>query len=144
MQSLDRARAQREDLEQLGRILDLSPRKNPSRYNSPLRKESPSHSFKTPPSNRKGRVILDDVADELRARLGHMRSFGDNGFGANVSNRSPLATQTLPARASSSAMGFNKQSASNSPVATGDGTADNRTYVVPRKYLNKPKWLHNG
>ena len=33
-------------------------------------------SFKTPPSNRKGRVILDDDADALRRTLASVRSFG--------------------------------------------------------------------
>ncbi|KAI9672806.1 MAG: hypothetical protein M1831_000241 [Alyxoria varia] len=32
-------------------------------------------SFRTPPSNRKGRVFMGDDADALRQRLGHMRSF---------------------------------------------------------------------
>ena len=63
MQSLDRMRAQAEDLQELGQVLDQSPRK----YS--LRRANSSWDYRTPPSNRKGKILADgDVAD-LQNRL---------------------------------------------------------------------------
>lgn len=68
MQSLDRMRAQVEDLRELGELLDQSPRKYTiSRTNS-------NWDYHTPPSNRKGRVVEDGVVAELQDRLRRVRS----------------------------------------------------------------------
>lgn len=68
MQSLDRMRAQVEDLQQLGAILDHSPRK----YT--IRRVESNWDYHTPPSNRKGRVVGDGEAAELQDRLRRVRS----------------------------------------------------------------------
>lgn len=68
MQSLDRMRAQVEDLQELGEILNHSPRKYA------MRRLDSDWNFHTPPSNRKGRVVDDGVAAELHDRLQRVRS----------------------------------------------------------------------
>jgi hypothetical protein len=68
MQSLDRMRAQAEDMQELGQVLDQSPRK----YS--LRRANSNWDYHTPPSNRKGKILADgDVAD-LQSRLRRARS----------------------------------------------------------------------
>ncbi|KAF2686007.1 hypothetical protein K458DRAFT_298358 [Lentithecium fluviatile CBS 122367] len=68
MQSLDRMRAQAEDLQELGQVLDQSPRK------CSLRRMTSNWDYHTPPSNRKGKILADgDVAD-LQNRLRRVRS----------------------------------------------------------------------
>jgi hypothetical protein len=61
-------RAQVEDLQQLGELLDHSPRKYA------IRRMEPSWDFHTPPPNRKGRVVDDVEAAELQDRLRRVRS----------------------------------------------------------------------
>ncbi len=68
MQSLDRIHAQVEDLQELGEILDHSPRKCAGRH------MNSDWGYHTPPSNRKGRVVDDGVAAELQDRLRRVRS----------------------------------------------------------------------
>jgi hypothetical protein len=68
MQSLDRMRARVEDLQELGDILDQSPRK----YT--IRRMNSNWDYHTPPSNRKGRVVDDGVAAELQDKLRRVRS----------------------------------------------------------------------
>lgn len=68
MQSLDRMRAQIEDLQELGEILDHSPRKYA------IRRMNSNWDYHTPPSNRKGRVVEDGVAAALQDRLRRVRS----------------------------------------------------------------------
>lgn len=68
MQSLDRMRAQVQDLQELGKILDHSPRKYA------IRRTHSNWDYHTPPSNRKGRVVEDGVAAELQDRLRKVRS----------------------------------------------------------------------
>ncbi|KAF1971277.1 hypothetical protein BU23DRAFT_471373 [Bimuria novae-zelandiae CBS 107.79] len=68
MQSLDRMRAQAEEIQYLGKILDHSPRK----YS--LRRASSHFDYHTPPSNRKAKILGDgDVAD-LQSRPRSIRS----------------------------------------------------------------------
>lgn len=68
MQSVDRMRAQAEDLQELGQILDHSPRKYA------LRRMNSNRDYRTPPSNRNGKILGDgDVAD-LQSRLRRARS----------------------------------------------------------------------
>ena len=68
MQSLDRMRAQVEDLQELGQILDQSPRKYA------IRRMNSNWDYHTPPSNRKGRVVDDGEVAELQDRLRRVRS----------------------------------------------------------------------
>lgn len=84
-QSLDRMRAEVEELQELGKLLDTSPRKyfySPRRRaiaatHNPALSAHESFSYTTPPSNRKARILSDDLGDEvahIRARLRRMRS----------------------------------------------------------------------
>lgn len=68
MQSLDRMRAQAEDLQEIGQILDQSPRK----YS--LRRVNSNWDYRTPPSNRKGRLVGDGEVADLQSRLRRVRS----------------------------------------------------------------------
>lgn len=86
MQSLERMRQAEEELKQLGQILDSSPRRHqkpqaPSAGAALVTQEQMktvrlvgSFEYHTPPSNRKGRVLLDDDVAEIRRRLQHVRS----------------------------------------------------------------------
>lgn len=97
MQSLDRMRAQAEDLQELGQVLDQSPRK----YT--LRKVNSNFDYHTPPSNRKGKIIGDgDVAD-LQSRLRRVRSNETVGSKATVMNR---GNSLKSRRGGGSALGF--------------------------------------
>ena len=78
MQSLDRMRAQAEEIQDLGKILDQSPRK----YS--LRRADSNFDYHTPPSNRKGKIMGDgDVAD-LQDRLRKLQSSETLGSKANA------------------------------------------------------------
>lgn len=59
-----------------------------------------SFSFRTPPSNRKGRLILDNDADELRRRFGHVRNSLSLGTTVSITRTNRSASTVLP-RASS-------------------------------------------
>ncbi|KAJ4360831.1 uncharacterized protein N0V89_001398 [Didymosphaeria variabile] len=97
MQSLDRMRAQVEEIQDLGKILDQSPRK----YS--LRKVNSHFDYHTPPSNRKGKILGDgDVAD-LQSRLRKVRSNETLGSRANTMFR---ANSTSSRRGNRSALGF--------------------------------------
>ena len=90
MQSLERTRRQQsEDLAEITQLLEQSPRKHAENQPQP----SP-FSFRTPPTNRRGRIIGDGTASELRRKLGHLR---------NVSHASTVNTnKSLPRRPSES------------------------------------------
>ena len=81
MQSLDRMRAQVEDLQELGQILDRSPRK------PTIRRINSNWDYHTPPSNRKGRVVDDGEAAELQDRLRRVRSNETMGSKHHTLNR---------------------------------------------------------
>jgi hypothetical protein len=99
-QSLDRMRTEAEELFELGKLLDTSPRKY---HYSPRRRaiasthkaqpnQNENYEYQTPPSNRKARILSDELGDEvtnIRARLRHMRS--------NETNRSIISTRNDPA-----------------------------------------------
>jgi hypothetical protein len=67
MQSLDRMRTQAKDLQELGQILDQSPRK----FN--LRRTDSNWDYHTPPSNRKGRIVATEDMADLQQKLGLRR-----------------------------------------------------------------------
>ncbi|KAF2875415.1 hypothetical protein BDV95DRAFT_602851 [Massariosphaeria phaeospora] len=68
MQSLERMRAQAEDLQDLGQALDKSPRK----YS--LRNMNSNWDYHTPPSNRKARIMGDGDRADLQQRLRRVQS----------------------------------------------------------------------
>ncbi|KAF2433240.1 hypothetical protein EJ08DRAFT_96276 [Tothia fuscella] len=83
-QSLDRIRAEADELCELGKLLDTSPRRY---FYSPRkrgitsrqteRSETESVGYRTPPANRRALVLSDDLGGEvanIRARLRRMRS----------------------------------------------------------------------
>ncbi|TKA25399.1 hypothetical protein B0A49_13270, partial [Cryomyces minteri] len=89
LQSLERMRAEADEMQQLGYMLDASPRKGkmtirkvPSGGLSGIGVGSSGfaveYQYHTPPSNRKGRVFFDGAdanVEEVRRRLRTMRSF---------------------------------------------------------------------
>lgn len=68
MQSLERMRTQAEDIQELGQILDHSPRKYC------LRRVNSNWDYHTPPSNRKGRIVGDNDVADLQGKLRRVRS----------------------------------------------------------------------
>lgn len=116
-QSLDRMRAEAEELHAIRQLLDSSPRKYlyspqrrnirpaspqkssqaPSRPPHPLsRGQSPAdlYGYHTPPSNRKGRLLGEDAdgeVAEIRARLRRMRSNETNRSSGSVAPKAPQA-----------------------------------------------------
>jgi hypothetical protein len=113
-QSLDRMRAEAEDLHAIRQLLDSSPRKylySPQRRNirpaSPQKSQPPArpphplsrgqspaelYGYHTPPSNRKGRLLGEDAdgeVAEIRARLRRMRSNETNRSSGSVAPRPP-------------------------------------------------------
>jgi len=101
-QSLDRMRAEAEDLFEIGKLLDTSPRKY---FYSPRRRAiamthlpQPSQSseklgYHTPPSNRQARILSDELGDDvanIRARLRRMRSNETNRSIASAGQKSTL------------------------------------------------------
>ena len=97
MQSLERMRAQAEEMQELGQVLDQSPRK----YS--LRRVNSTFDYHTPPSNRKGRIVgTEDVAD-LQRRLRRAQS---NETLASKAGNLCYANSTRGRRAAGSALGF--------------------------------------
>lgn len=96
MQSLDRMRAQVEDLQELGDLLDRSPRKYA------VHRTESNWNYHTPPSNRKGRVVDDGVAAELQNRLRRVRSNETVGSNRNTLNRG----NSSRSKRAESALGF--------------------------------------
>jgi len=69
MQSMDRARQLQQDIEQLSTEIETTPRP-PTRTRHRRRTSgSGSQIFKTPPSNRNGRIIEDRTANEIRRQF---------------------------------------------------------------------------
>lgn len=66
-----------------------------------LYKRSTSFTYKTPPSNRKGRVMMDDEVDSLRRQLDQMRMFG-----SRASNHSVPGSRNHQSRAGSAMGGY--------------------------------------
>jgi hypothetical protein len=95
MQSLERMRAQAEDIQELGQVLDQSPRK----YS--IRRVNSNWDYHTPPSNRKGRILGDGEAADLQDRLRRVRSNATVASKANLHRDS-----STKSRRSTSALGF--------------------------------------
>lgn len=96
MQSLERMRARAEDIQELGQVLDQSPRK----YG--LRRMNSKWDYRTPPSNRKGRIVDDGEAADLLNRLRRVRSNETIGSRHNTLNRDKSSKSTR----CGSALGF--------------------------------------
>ena len=123
-QSLDRMRQEADDLAEVGKILEQSPRKyfySPRRraiaaQHQPTPSGSDVYKYHTPPSNRKGRVLSDDSGEEvvnIRDRLRRMRSTETNRSGTGTSFRhhhqraeSSGIRRKNSAQSKSSAVGF--------------------------------------
>jgi hypothetical protein len=96
MQSLDRMRARAEDIQELGQALEQSPRK----YT--LRRINSDWDYRTPPSNRKGRILGDGEAADLKDRLRRVRSNATTGSKPNLHREG----STKSRRGTTSALGF--------------------------------------
>jgi hypothetical protein len=96
MQSLDRMRARAEDIKELSQTLEQSPRK----YS--LRRINSNWDYRTPPSNRKGRILGDGEAADLQDRLCRVRSNATIGFKSNLHREG----STQSRRGATSALGF--------------------------------------
>lgn len=96
MQSLERMRARADDIQDLSQALDLSPRK----YS--LRRMNSNWDYHTPPSNRKGRILGDGEAADLKDRLRRVRSNATVGSKINLHRDS----STRSRRGTTSALGF--------------------------------------
>jgi hypothetical protein len=96
MQSLDRKRSQVEDIKELGRVLDHSPRKFASQ------RLHIDHDYRTPPPNRKGRIVEDGEVADLQDRLRRVRSNETIGSRHQPLNRG----NSTQSRRAESAMGF--------------------------------------
>lgn len=94
LQSLDRMRAQAEEIHDLGKILDRSPRK----YN--LRGVNSSFDYHTPPSNRKGKILGEDDVADLQSRLRKVRS------NETLGSRADVVLRGNSRRGNRSALGF--------------------------------------
>ena len=120
-QSLDRMRQETDDLIEVGKILEQSPRKylySPRRraiaaQHQPTPSGSDVYKYHTPPSNRKGRVLSDDAGEEvvnIRDRLRRMRSTETNRSGTSFRNHrrgeSSGPRRNKSVQSKSSAVGF--------------------------------------
>ncbi|KAH7382333.1 hypothetical protein BKA66DRAFT_586242 [Pyrenochaeta sp. MPI-SDFR-AT-0127] len=96
MQSLERIRARTEDIQELGHVLNQSPRK----YG--LRPMNSNWDYHTPPSNRKGRILGEGEAADLQDRLRRARSNDTIRSRSNLHKGSSVRSN----RGASSALGF--------------------------------------
>ncbi|KAI8941206.1 hypothetical protein NX059_002444 [Plenodomus lindquistii] len=97
MQSLERMRARVDDIQELGQVLEQSPRK----YS--LKRAVSNWDYRTPPSNRKGRILGDTEAADLQHRLRRVRS--NDTLGSRPSNIH-RGNSSRSHRGPSSALGF--------------------------------------
>ncbi|KAH7070452.1 hypothetical protein BKA63DRAFT_579027 [Paraphoma chrysanthemicola] len=112
MQSLDRMRARAEDIQELGQVLDQSPRK----YN--LRRMNSNWDYHTPPSNRKGRILGDGEAADLQDRLRRVRSNATMSSKTNLNRENSVRSR----RGTSSARGFREAEVREDMELAGLGT----------------------
>ena len=115
--SLERQRAQQENLKAIGRTLDASPRKHRAHKatgqargqnisNTPA---SPSatalaqYTYQTPPNHRQGQIITDEDADHMHQRFGKTTLAAQKG---NVTAPEPLKLEKRDPPRSASAMGY--------------------------------------
>ncbi|KAF2030600.1 hypothetical protein EK21DRAFT_111691 [Setomelanomma holmii] len=112
MQSLDRMRARAEDIQELGQVLDKSPRK----YS--LRRMNSNWDYHTPPSNRKGRILGDGEAADLQDRLRRVRSNATISSKTNLNRENSVRSW----RGTSSALGFREAEVREDMELAGLGT----------------------
>lgn len=105
-QSLDRMKTEAEELSELGKLLDTSPRKY---HYSPRRRaitsthkaqlsQTENYGYQTPPSNRKARILSDELGDEvvnIRARLRRMRSNETNRSIISMHGQDPATNSSI-------------------------------------------------
>ncbi|TID24201.1 hypothetical protein E6O75_ATG02566 [Venturia nashicola] len=112
-QSLDRVRTEAEELFELGKLLDTSPRKyhySPrqraiaSTHKAQKSQSETLYGYQTPPSNRKARILSDEMGDEVEAirnRLRRMRSNETNRSVISNRNQDPVAGSSVVRRGNS-------------------------------------------
>jgi len=133
-QSIDRQRQMEKDFE-MTHDLTLSPRRTPVHR----RRRSGSMAFKTPPSNRKGRVFEDKTADEFRRQFGrgHVRNVSHS---SNVTNKSTSALKATP-HADTSALRFYLQHADDKPYATSYAGSEKPASLASSREVKPPIWM---
>lgn len=94
MQSLDRMRAHVEDLQDLGTMLDQSPRKFTISGGQGLRRTNSNWDYRTPPSNRKGRIVAGEDMVDLQRRLRRVQS--NDTIGSKATFTTSAAPNTNP------------------------------------------------
>lgn len=112
MQSMDRARQLQQDIEQLTSEIETTPRRTTRTRHRRRTSGSGSQIFKTPPSNRNGRIIEDKTANEIRRQFSsthtqsHDRGTSHARGASHSSNnttgksgRDPASTSTVRRRA---------------------------------------------
>lgn len=116
-------RAEAEDLAYLSTLLEASPRKH--QYKQQIRRVQSQfeYRYQTPPSNRKGRVLMDDDVEDIKAKLRHVRSHE-----SNLTARSPQRNTSGSQRrkANSSAVGFREAEVEGDQVLVGLGRSSSR------------------
>jgi hypothetical protein len=105
-------RARAEDIQELGEVLDQSPRK----YS--LRRMNSNWDYHTPPSNRKGRILGDGEAADLQDRLRRVRSNATISSKTNLHRENSVRSR----RGTSSALGFREAEVREDMELAGLGT----------------------
>jgi len=131
-QSIERQRQIEKDHE-MTQDLELSPRRTPVRR----RRRSGSLAFKTPPSNRKGRVFEEKTAEELRRQFGHVRNVS---HGSNITNKSTSALRATP-HADTSALRFYLQHADYKPYATSYAGSSKPASLASSREVKPHTWI---
>lgn len=114
MQSLERMRDRAEDIQELSSVLEQSPRK------LGLRRKNSIWDYHTPPSNRKGRILGDGEAADLKDRLRRVRSNATMSSKANLCRDSSVRSR----RGTSSALGFREAEVREDMELAGLGNTD--------------------
>jgi hypothetical protein len=134
MASMERSRQLEQTIEQLTQELDTSPRKA---LTTIRRRRSGSQLFKTPPSNRKGRIIEEKTANELRRQFGHhTRGLSHS---SNITNRSKA---TPGGHADSSALRFYLQHEKDKPYAPSYAGSLKPASLASSFETRKKRWLN--
>jgi hypothetical protein len=107
-------RTQAEEIQELGQVLDESPRK----YS--LRRMTSNWDYHTPPSNRKGRILGDGEAADLQSRLRRVRSNATIGSKLNLRRDSSIKSR----HGTGSALGFREAEVREDMELAGLGNAD--------------------
>lgn len=114
MQSLERMRARADDLQEIGQMLEDSPRKHA------IQRMKSNWDYHTPPSNRKGRIVGDGEAADLKDRLRRARSNTTIGSRTMLNRENSARSR----RGTTSALGFREAEVREDMELAGLGTVD--------------------